>query len=169
MTIKNLTGIALISCLFVSNLVFGQTEIISTNKKIYYVDNVNSLDALFGKFKGQLIYVDFWASWCSSCLDEFKPEPELDAFISSNNIVRLYIALEYKESDSLLTMKSIEKWKSLVEKYNLTGFNYYSQLRTEFFKGITEKIMKGKLSLPRFAIIDKQGVIIEREDRKSVV
>jgi len=147
------------------NLSYAQQGNKQNSSKIIYLAKVNSLDELFGKFKGQLIYTDFWASWCSSCLEEFKPQPELDSFLKFNNIVRLYIALERQENDSALQQKSMEKWKGLVEKHNLAGYHYYVQLKSDFFKGITEKIMKGKLSLPRFSIIDRNGIISDRDAR----
>ena len=143
-----------------------QKESDSKSSKIIYVKQVKSLNELFSKFEGHLIYVDFWASWCGSCLEEFAKDPALDTFMKSNEIVRLYIALEKPETDSSMMLKSINKWKTLVEKYNLEGYNYYALLRSDFFHGITEQIMKGKLSLPRYAIIDKKGIIVER-DAKS--
>lgn len=142
---------------------FAQGKTKSQTDSIVFVDNVNSLDELFAKFKGQIIYVDFWASWCRTCIDELKHNAQIDSFMKTNNIIRLYIALEKLETDSDLQQKSIEKWQENVFKYNLTGYNYYVQLRSDFFKGITEKIMKGKLSLPRFVIIDDNGNIVDRD------
>jgi thiol-disulfide isomerase/thioredoxin len=150
-----------LALLFNTNHLFAQNEPDLAPSKIIYVDQVKSLNDLFLKFEGHLIYVDFWASWCGSCLEEFTKDPELESFINSNSIIRLYIALEKLETDSLMIQQSIQKWQQLVKKFNLEGFNYYSQLRTDFFKGITEQIMKGKLSLPRYAIIDKKGIIVE--------
>jgi hypothetical protein len=83
--------------------------------------------------------------------------------MKENNIVRLYIALEKMETDAVLQQKSMDKWRENVLKYNLSGYNYYVQLKSEFFKGITEKIMKGKLSLPRFAIVDINGNIADAD------
>lgn len=129
---------------------------------IVYIDEVNSLDELFSKFNGHMIYVDFWASWCKPCLDELIQQPDLETYFKSKDILRLYIVIEPMETDPARRLKSKEKWRNLVEKYNLVGYNYYSQLRSPFFSGITEKIMKGKISLPRFAIIDKNGIILDR-------
>jgi len=163
---KLLTTAILLCCIFPSPVIFAQGNTNQGSPEILYVDKVNTLDDLFAKFKGQVIYVDYWGSWCSSCLDEFKPNPELDAFIKANKIVRLYLALEKETKDPAMEQASREKWKSMVEKYNLAGYNYYAQLKSDFFRGITEKIMKGKLSLPRYSIIDKNGVIVNR-DAKS--
>ncbi len=153
--------ILLIFCGIVSSSpLIAQQQKSFANDSVMFVEPLNSIDELFAKFRGNIIYVDFWGSWCSLCLDEFKPQPELESFINSNQIVRLYVALEKQEKDSLLQAKSMEKWKSEVQKYNLKGYNYYVQLKSVFMQGITEKIMKGKLSLPRFSIIDHTGLLV---------
>ena len=153
-------------CLLHANMLYSQNESSSESLKIIYVEQVKCLDSLFAKFKGQIIYVDFWASWCASCIEEFTKDPELDMFLKTNNIIRLYIALEKTEKDSAMIMKSMERWETLVNKYDLKGFNYYVQLRSVFFSGITEKIMKGKLSLPRYSIVDENGVIVEKDAKR---
>lgn len=135
-------------------------------ESIVYINEVSSLDELFSKFKGHNIYVDFWASWCKPCLDELKQQPDLETYFKSKDVIRLYIAIEQLETDPTRQLNSIEKWKELVEKHNLVGYNYFSQLRSPFFSGITEKIMKGKISLPRFAIIDKNGIILDRDAKR---
>ncbi len=152
--------------LLFANLMFAQKDISHESSRIQYVNQVKSLDDLFDKFHGHLIYVDYWGSWCGSCLEEFKKDPELDTFLKTNNIIRLYIALEKTEQDSALILQSMERWKKLVEKYNLEGYNYYVQLRSKFFSGITEKIMKGKLSLPRYSIINENGEIVDRDAKR---
>jgi thiol-disulfide isomerase/thioredoxin len=163
---KDIKTFFLIFFIASSNVISAQEVSTKDTTKIIYVDKVGTLDSLFGKFKGTVIFVDFWASWCSPCLDELKQHPQLDSFIKANNITRLYIALEKDENDTVLQLKSMEKWKSLVEKYNLTGYNYYVKLKSEFFQGITKEIMKGKLNLPHFSIVDSKGTIVET-DAKS--
>jgi thiol-disulfide isomerase/thioredoxin len=91
---NRVTMVILLCYIFSTGLVSAQGQTDSAESKIHYVDQVATLDELFGKFRGQVIYVDYWGSWCASCLEEFVPNTELDAFIRKNNIVRLYIALE---------------------------------------------------------------------------
>lgn len=150
----------------ISALVFGQVIEKNDDSKINYIEQVNTLDELLSKFNGQVIYIDFWASWCSPCIKEFHHEPELDSFLAENNIVRLYIAIEKEEKSPEKEKESITRWKGIAEKHKLSGYHYYSQLKTDFFWDISKQIMKGKLSLPRFAIADKNGVIVERNSKK---
>jgi thiol-disulfide isomerase/thioredoxin len=56
----------LLSFLLSANLLSAQKESSPGSSKIVYVDQVSCLDDLFAKFRGQIIYVDYWGSWCGS-------------------------------------------------------------------------------------------------------
>lgn len=135
------------------------------NDSIIFAEPVDSLNQLFAKFKGEILFVDFWASWCRMCLEEFKPIPELDEFMRNNHINRLFIAIEKQEKEPALQEKNREKWKGLIEKYQLKGYHYYVVLKTPMAMEIIQKIMMGKLSLPRFAIIDHTGLLVNWDAR----
>lgn len=100
----------------------------------------------FEKYKGKVIYVDFWASWCGPCRKEFTYSKEMHESLSkkqSKEIVFLYIS----------TDQDLEAWKKAVEKLGLaeSGVNAHS-----FEVGSKYQIR----SIPRYMIIDKKGEII---------
>ena len=66
---------------------------------IVYLNEVSSLDSLLCMFRGHVIYVDFWASWCKPCITELAEQPELETYFQSHGIVRLYIAIEQLQND----------------------------------------------------------------------
>lgn len=146
----------------ISNLV-GQD--IVKNDKIYLVEEFTTLSELLSQFNGNIIYIDFWASWCSPCLKELKHDTELDAFFEKNKIVRLYIAVERKTKSKKEKDLSINNWKILVNNNNLIGYNYYAQNRSLFMSDVYEKVM-GKLSLPRFVVVDENGEIVVKKAKK---
>jgi len=135
------------------------------NKQIFLTKEFTSLSELLSQFHGDVVYIDFWASWCSPCLNELKHDAELDDFFEKNKIIRLYIAVERKTKSKEEKKLSINKWKTLVNNYNLTGYNYYTQKRSVFMNNVYKNVM-GKLSLPRFVIVNKKGEIIVKKAKK---
>ena len=160
---KKIVTILILTTLMLS--VNGQDVTKSNLIKTNSSEEFNTLSELLAQFKGNIVYIDFWASWCSPCLKELKHDTELDAFFQKNHIIRLYIAVERKTKSEKENDLSIKKWKELVSNNNLIGYNYYTQNRSPFMSNVYEKVM-GKLSLPRFVIVDENGEILVKKAKK---
>ena len=148
----------LIVFLLCINTLSGQTN--STNKKesqIVFLEEEDSFENLLSKFKGSIVYIDFWGSWCKSCLNEFAENPTLDSVFEVHNVKRLYIAIEKQSKNATELAENRKIWETHVNRFNLAGYNYYCELKTPFFTELIETVMGNKISLPRFAILDKSG------------
>ncbi|MDP2161276.1 MAG: TlpA disulfide reductase family protein [Flavobacterium sp.] len=99
-------------------------------------------------YRGKLLFVDFWASWCMPCRKQMP------------DIVEIYN--QYKEQDfrilavSLDSEKDRQKWLSAIKKENATWDNV---LETGEFSGKVAK-MYNIQSIPSNFLIDEQGIII---------
>jgi len=102
-------------------------------------------------FKGKMLIVDFWASWCGPCRRE------------NPNMVKIYNEFHEKglEILSVSLDEKKEDWIKAIEKDGLV-WNHVSDL-----KGWSSKAAKiyGVQSIPHIVIIDQNGVIIHKDLR----
>ena len=105
--------------------------------------NQSLAEALAEKFPNQDIFIDFWATWCSPCIQQFSYNKELHSFLDSQNIKTLYLSYN-KEED-------ITKWGKYIQDYNLTGYHFLANnsYREKFLEPLSE-------SIPRYFIYNSK-------------
>lgn len=118
--------------------------------------SAGSLGEIFNKYKGKVIYVDFWASWCVACRGQMPNAAELKKKFKGQDIVFLYFGYKDKE----------KAWLKAREQMNLEGEHY---LLNETTTKEAEALF-GVNAIPHYAIIDKNGSIVDkRADRPGNV
>ena len=95
----------------------------------------------------KIIFIDFWATWCSSCLQDIPYLNELkEEFNNYDQIVWLNVSLD-REKDK-------DKWLRFIKKYDMAGavnvMPVFKKELDDYFKII---------SIPRYSIIDKGQII----------
>jgi thiol-disulfide isomerase/thioredoxin len=134
------------------NSEFGLYELVNGNKQLIEkelvgIDSIKTIQTLIKNyFGGHRVFVDYWATWCSPCVAEFRNEPRLHQFLKENNIQTLYVSIDNK--------RSMDNWKKTVERYQLNGFHYLAN--QEVYANL-DKWFKG---IPRYMLFDSNGEIL---------
>ena len=101
-------------------------------------------------FKGKVIVMDVWATWCSSCLKNMPKFMELiKEFEGKDDVVFFTVSTD---SDDLK-----EKWLAAICKHNMGGMLNLTPDR-ETANQFEEKFFVG--SVPRYIVINKNGEIV---------
>ncbi len=100
------------------------------------------------QFKGKVIYLEMWATWCGPCLEQIPHAEELHKQFKDNpEVVFINVSID----------RDTVRWKKKIEDKSMTGIHLLSP-------GGYESDLKGKYdltSIPRCILIDKQGIIVE--------
>lgn len=111
---------------------------------------INGESVSLEDFSGKVVYVDFWASWCGPCKQQFPFSKELHGKFSQKQlkqIVFLYISIDENE----------EAWKAAIQQFGLEGKHAISK---GGWKSSVTKLY-GINSIPRYMLIGKDGRIID--------
>lgn len=104
-------------------------------------------------FRGKVVYVDFWATWCVPCTYEILQSKELKKKFQGREVVFLYISLD----------TNIDNWRDFIQKHELKGVHLYAQNLYESDVA-TEYGVRG---LPSFFLIDKDGRLARVPAKRS--
>ena len=129
-------------------------ESINNSRDIELLDRSGkrlNLGDLLEKYKGRVIYVDFWASWCTPCLFEMPAAKKLRKMYADKGLVFIYLAINDKEN----------AWRKAVSTAELTDVSdNYLILNTKTSTILKELNIK---SIPRYLIYNKQGKLIYKD------
>ena len=108
--------------------------------------DINGKNISLSDFKGKVVLVDVWATWCGPCKRELPHMQELEKEFHGKDVVFMSVSIDEK--------KNYEKWMAFVKEKELGGV----QLFADGWSKITKDY---KITgIPRFMLFDKEGKII---------
>ncbi len=103
-------------------------------------------------FRGKVVYLDFWASWCPPCMREVPYAKELkERFEDKEDLVFVYISVD----------EDTEAWKNTVEQREIEGVHLN-------IKGRDNEVAKSYnvTGIPSYFIIDRKGLIFDNNAKR---
>lgn len=109
------------------------------------------------QYKGKLILVDVWASWCPDCI---KGMPKLHELQKQFDLVYMFLSYDKTEED----------WKAGIQKYQVNGEHFL--IESDWKTGKFRKAIDLDW-IPRYILIDQNGKIahyraIEADDQELI-
>lgn len=111
------------------------------------VKNEQLLDTIISKYKGKIVVVDFWATWCTPCIKAIKDIQQIKPTLRDKNVVFLYISS---------AASPYKLWEEKIK--GIEGEHYY--LSQSQWNYLYESVMG--YSIPTYLFYDKTGKLIDK-------
>ena len=94
------------------------------------------------QFKGKVVLLDFWASWCSPCIADLGTLRKIKEQVAAQPVVFLNVSLDANEG----------AWQQAIAKHEIKGVHVRSEQVAQAYN------VSG---IPRYYLVDPQGLIVE--------
>ena len=108
--------------------------------------DVNDKDVSLSDFKGKVVLVDVWATWCGPCRGEIPHLKKLEEEMHGTDVVFLGVSVD--------EAKDKQKWLDFIKKEELGGIQVHASGWSKIAKDYKIK------GIPRFMVFDKKGNIV---------
>ncbi|MDX2245214.1 MAG: TlpA disulfide reductase family protein [Bacteroidia bacterium] len=106
--------------------------------------DINGARVSLNDFRGKVVYLDFWASWCGPCRREMPASKRLSSLYRGKDVVFVYISIDDDEA----------AWRNAVKEDDIQGVLLFSQ------GGNSEvPTQYGVKAIPKYFMINRDGTI----------
>jgi thiol-disulfide isomerase/thioredoxin len=137
------------------NEIFDQS-IASKSQNIEFTRLFNEMDTaaisrdlfedLAKRFRGKVVYIDFWATWCAPCRVELPQFTKLSDSYKGKDIEFIYLCIKSPKGD----------WETLLKSRNLISNQYYlDMVQSDVFMN-----KLGIIGFPTYYLLNKKGEIV---------
>lgn len=108
--------------------------------------DVKGKEVSLSDFKGKVVVVDVWATWCGPCRKEIPSLKKLEKEMHGQSVVFLGVSVDEE--------KNKQKWLDFVKEEQLQGVQLFASGWSKIAKDYQIK------AIPRFMVFDKEGKIV---------
>ncbi|MGE0078120.1 MAG: TlpA family protein disulfide reductase [Bacteroidales bacterium] len=114
---------------------------------VFKYTDINGKEYSLTDFKGKLVYIDFWATWCGPCRHELPYLKTLEKDYHGKNVVFVSISLDDNKG----------AWEKMVKEQDMKGIQLYGEGAWTSFVAKNYQIR----GIPTFFMIDANGNILK--------
>ena len=114
----------------------------------FTLDDLDGQPVSLSQFKGQVVLVDFWASWCVPCINDLPYLREVKKKTSDWPVVFLNISLDADEA----------AWREAIDEHEIKGVH----VRADGWGAEVAKTYQ-VMGIPSYYLVDSQGVLVESQ------
>ncbi len=109
---------------------------------------------MLSDYKGKVVYVSFWASWCGVCKRNFHSYKNTRKLLADKGVILLNISMDKSEDD----------WRRAMSQHEIEGIHAIVNDYDEVQK------LYELYSLPGYEILDKSGkqVYLSQEEGRDI-
>lgn len=111
--------------------------------------DLNGKQTSLSDFKGKVVLVDVWATWCGPCKGEIPHLKKLEKEMHGTDVVFMSVSVDVE--------KDHQKWKDFVASEELGGVQLFASGWSDIAKFYNIK------GIPRFMVFDKKGNIVSAD------
>lgn len=119
-----------------------------------------SIKAFIQQFKGKVIYLDIWGTWCGPCKVEMQYVPAIKEQMEGQDIVFLYLDMDDDADDG--------KWREYIQANAVTGVHL--RKNNEDIQAIWNELLPDDPSkhgrYPTYFIFDRHGSLVAGEIKR---
>jgi len=127
---------------------------LSNLKSAKEVENLSDGEMILRKltepYRGKIILLDIWGTWCSPCKEGLSHSAEEYERLKDFDLVYLYLANRSPE----------ENWKNVIKEYNVLGDNVVHYNLPKEQQDAVEQFLK-VTGFPTYKLIDRNGDVLD--------
>ena len=111
----------------------------------FTLDDLDGQPVSLSQFKGQVVLLDFWASWCIPCINDLPYLRKVKEKTADWPVVFVNISLDVDEA----------AWREAIDKHEIKGVHVRAGLSSDATKSYQV------MGIPSYYLVDSQGLIVE--------
>lgn len=135
-----------VGVVLVAGLLLGPSDRAPVIAPDFTLSNLDGEPVTLASYRGQVVVLDFWATWCKPCITSFPDLHELVARYKSEGVVLLVVSID----------KSLKKPREYLIEH---GYSTENVLWGSLAEARAVKELFGVIGIPQTLIIDRGGYI----------